>query len=146
MNMHPTINKIIAVIAGVAIGVMLMNAIQTFSPFQPPPGVDYTSGDPPYLQWVRALPDKAWMIVLGSMLAGSLLGGFVTNKITPPANFPPLITGFVILFFGIVRYLAFASPAWMTYAACIGCLAFAWAGGWLSPRVRLKNTFGFENK
>lgn len=135
--MHPTIRAILAILAGVFIGVALMNGIQSFSPFQPPSGVTYTSGDPPYLQWVRSLPDKAWMIILTSMLAGSLFGGFVTNKITPPANFPPLITGFVVLFFGIVKYMAFASPAWVTYVSCVGCIVFGGIGGWLATRIKI---------
>lgn len=135
--MHPTLRAIIAIVAGVIAGVSLMNGIQSFSPYQPPPGVSYTGGETSYLLWVRNLTDSAWMIIIGSMLAGSLVGAFVTNKITPPANFPPLITGFTVLFFGIVQYMAFASPAWVTYVSCIGCIVFAWIGGRLAPLIKI---------
>lgn len=135
--MHPAFRNIIAVVASVTVGVILMNTIQSFSPYQPPPGTNYTKGDLPYLLWVRSLTDSAWMIIIASMFAGSLIGGFLTNKITKPTNFPPLVTGFVILFFGIVRYMAFASPAWATYVSCVGCLAVAWAGGWLAQRIKI---------
>ena len=97
----------------------------------------YISGEPPYLEWVRSLNTSAWTIIIVSMLTGSLIGAFVTNKITPPTNFPPLITGFTILFFAIVRYMAFASPAWATYVSCVGCLLFAWIGGWLATRIKI---------
>ena len=130
--MNASIRNIVAVLAGVTAGVILMNSIESFSPYQPPPGITYTSGEPPYLQWVRDLPTNAWVIILGSMLAASLVGGLVTNIVTPRAVYPPLVTGFVILFFAIVKYMAFASPAWVTYVSCIGCILFGWIGGRLS--------------
>lgn len=133
--MPPIVRIILSIVAGVVAGSLMMNLIQHFSPYQPPPGVTYTQGTLPYLEWVRSLSDRAWMILLASMFAGSLTGGFVTEKFSPPARFPPpLITGFCILFYQIVQYLAFSNPLWVAVSACVGCMAFAWVGAWIKRR------------
>jgi len=131
--MHPLLRKAIAIAVGLFVGCSLMIFIEGFSPYQPPEGVTYVNGGWPYLDWIRNLPTDGWMILLGSLFAGSLVGGFVTHKITPPAFFPvSLLTGFLMLFYTIGKYMGFASPAWMTYASCIGSVAFGWLGGWLA--------------
>lgn len=134
--MHPILRIFLAILAGVFTGSTVINLIQSYSPYQPPPGVTYTSGALPYLEWVRSLPDQAWLIILGSLLSGCLLGGFVTQKFSPKARFPPpLITGFALLFYQIVQYLAFANPLWMTFASCFGSIAFAWIGAWMARLI-----------
>lgn len=133
--MNPLVRAVLGILAGIAAGVVVMNIIQGFSPYQPPQGLDYTSGDKAYSKWVREMPDAAWQYILASLLAGAFVSGFVTNKIAPPNNYPPLIAGFAILFFGIVQYMGFANPAWMAYTSCTGCIFLAWVGGQLA-RVR----------
>lgn len=132
LGIHPVIRALLGILAGVIAGVIVMNTIQGFSPYHPPSGVTYTSGDKAYMEWVRNMPDAAWQYILASLLTGAFLSGFVTNLISPPNNYPPLIAGFVILFFGIVQYMGFANPAWVTYISCIGCFFLAWAGGQLA--------------
>lgn len=131
------IRVVIAIIISVYAGGILMNLILGFAPYQPPPGVTYSSGSQEYIDWIRGLPVRAWQTILGAMIAGSLLAGFLVNKLSPPANFPPsLIAGFCILFYGIVQYLAFYNPEWMTFASCIGCMAFGWLGGRIAGKPR----------
>ena len=130
--MSPFVRAILGILAGIVAGVFVMNGIQTISPYQPPQGVDYTTGDATYLEWVRNMPTAAWTYILVSLLAGAFVSGFVTNKIVFPNNYPPLLSGFIILFFGIVQYMGFANPAWVTYSACAGCIFFAWVGGQLA--------------
>ncbi|MEI6411200.1 MAG: hypothetical protein WCR52_17560 [Bacteroidota bacterium] len=133
----PFIRIVIAVVVAALTGGLLMNLILDFSPFQPPPGVTYSSGSPEYIEWVRSLSVHGWQTILCSMLAGSFLAGFLVNKLSPPANFPPaLIAGFCILFYGIVQYLAFYNPEWMTFAACSGCMVFGLLGGRLAGKPR----------
>ena len=136
--MNPFIRAILGIIAGVIAGVVVMNTIQIFSPYHPPAGVTYSSGGKEYLEWVRNMPDIAWKFILASLLAGAFVSGFVTAKIAPHNPFPPLIAGFTILFFGIVEYMGFANPAWVTYIACIGCFFMAWVGGLLARMKRRK--------
>ena len=133
--MNPFIRTVLAILAGMIAGILVMNVIQGSSPYHPPPGVDYTSGDKAYSQWVRDMPSAAWQYIVASLLAGAFVSGFVTNKIAPPNNYPPLIAGFVILFFGIVQYMGFSNPAWVAYTSCVGCIFLAWVGGQLA-RVR----------
>lgn len=130
--MNPVVRSILGTLIGIVVGVTLMNVIQGLSPYHPPPGVTYTSGDKAYSEWVRSMPDAAWSYILVSLLAGSFVSGFVTNKIAPPTNFPPLVAGFVVLFFGIVQYMGFSNPAWVAYTSCVGCIFLAWAGGRLA--------------
>lgn len=124
---------VVAISAGVAVGIAIFRTVLAFAPFQPPAGVTYWEGSLAYINWVKTLTTNDWYILLATMLGGSFAGGFVTQKLTPPVNFPPpLITGFTILFYGIVQFLAFYNPEWMTFAACFGCLFAAWVGGLLA--------------
>ena len=126
----------LALVAGVATGVLTMMLIQHFLPFQPPTGVDYASGKP-FNAWVGSLPPWAFQVMLGVFLAGALAGGFVTRLIAPdPSAFPlELIVGFILLFYSIVSFQAAPTPPWLTYTACPGCRVFAWLGGWIARRV-----------
>jgi uncharacterized protein YneF (UPF0154 family) len=142
LDLPPIARIILSILAGVIAGVVLINIIDTFSPWQPPPGADYTSGTPPYQQWVQSLPNSAFVLILVSLLAGSILGGFVTGKLSPRAKFPPqLVTGFTILFYVIVKYLAFPNPEWMSYSSVIGSMVFAWVGGWMARGAGLDGRF-----
>jgi len=126
----------LALVAGLAAGVLTMVLIQRFLPFQPPSGVDYASGKP-FNDWVGALPAWAFQVMLGVILAGATVGGFATRLIAPaPAAFPlELIVGFAFLFYSIVSFQAAPTPPWLTYISCPGCMLFAWMGGWVGRRV-----------
>ena len=128
----------LALIAGVAAGVVTMMLIQRFLPFQPPAGVDYASGKP-FNNWVGSLPLWAFQVMLAVFLAGSFIGGLVTRLIFPETlAFPPeLIVGFILLFYSVVSFQAAPTPAWLTYVACPGCMVFAWLGGWIGRRIRV---------
>lgn len=134
--MPPYLRVALALIAGIAAGVLTMVLIQRFLPFQPPSGVDYASGKP-FNAWVGSLPPWAFQVMLGVFLAGALAGGFVTRLIAPgPADFPlELIGGFILLFYSIVSFQAAPTPPWLTYISCPGSMIFAWLGGWLARRA-----------
>jgi hypothetical protein len=127
---------ILALVTGIATGILTMIAIQHFFPFEPPPGVDYASGKP-FNAWVGSLSNHAMVLMLMSFLVASLAGGFITRLIAPaPAPYPlELIVGFVLLFYSIVSFQAAPTPAWMTYISCPGCMLFAWLGGWMARRL-----------
>ncbi|MBU6340627.1 MAG: hypothetical protein KGS48_03955 [Bacteroidetes bacterium] len=120
----------VAVAVGAVLGVTVYRINLAYAPFQPPVGVTYWDGSLAYLEWVRTLSTNNWYTILAGLLAGSFFGGALTQILTAKVNFPPpVITGFCVLFYGIVQFLAFYNPEWMTFAACSGCLAFAWLGG-----------------
>ena len=135
--MPSAVRVALALIAGVAAGVLTIVVIQRFLPFQPPPGVDYASGKP-FNEWVATLPLRAFQLMLVTFLVGSLVGGLVTRLIAPGRSAFPLelIVGFVLLFYSIVSFQAAPTPPWLTYLACPGCMVFAWLGGWLGRRIR----------
>lgn len=127
----------LALVVGIATGIIIMITIQHFYSFQPPPGVDYASGKP-YNAWVASLDDRAYVFMLVSFLAASLAGGLVCRLIAPaPAPFPlELIVGFVLLFYSVVTFQAAPTPPWLTYVSSPGCMIFAWLGGWVGRRLR----------
>lgn len=134
--MSPALRTVLAVIAGVAVGVILIMAGEALSPYQPAAGVDYTNSGP-YSEWLQSLPDRAFGIMLATFLTASFTGGFVTAWLTPPTSFPPAFaTGFILLLYTVATVLAFPNPAWMSYSTCIGCVALALLGGWLAKWIK----------
>ena len=134
--MHPTIRAFLAVFAGVATGIVLINSGQAISPYQPPAGADLNDLTA-YSEWLRNLPDKAFGILLAISLFACFVGGFVTVWIAPPLSFPPsFATGFILLLYNVATLLAFPNPAWMSVSTCVGCVAMALLGGWLARWIK----------
>ncbi|GAB4493386.1 MAG: hypothetical protein OHK0019_17260 [Saprospiraceae bacterium] len=134
--MDPTVRGFLAVFAGIATGVLLINVGQAFSPYQPPAGAGFDNLTA-YTDWLKTLPDTAFGILLAIYLTACLAGGFVTGWIAPPISFPPAFaTGFVLLLYNVATVLAFPNPAWMSVSTCIGCVAMALLGGWLGKKVK----------
>ncbi len=133
--MNDSVRSVVSVVAGFALGLIVVTAGMAFSPHQPPEGVDYYN-TVAYTQWIKGLPVDAFQVVLGVYLLASLTGGFVSGYIIPSrALWVGFCTGFAILFYGIVTFLAFPGPDWLTYTACVGCTALGLGGGWLGKRV-----------
>jgi len=120
----------LALILGIATGVITMTIIQHFFPFAPPEGVDYASGKP-FNAWVGSLSNHALVLMLMSFLVGTFIAGLATRLIAPErAPYPlELIVGFVLLFYTIVSFQAAPTPDWLTYISCPGCMLSAWLGG-----------------
>jgi predicted MFS family arabinose efflux permease len=120
---------LLSVPVGIYVGVFLMNLIQSFSPYQAPQGVDYTSGKP-MIVWMEKMPDKGHAYALLSFVVGCFVAGFVSNYMARNSKYrPALITGFCLLFYAVVSYLAFPNPMWMSVMSCAGCAIFAGIGG-----------------
>jgi hypothetical protein len=121
---------ILGIVIGVLTGVLAIGILDSYSPYQPPPGANYTTGVPLYQKWVQTLPDPAYMLALISLLYAALVGGFIARKLSPPSSYPPeIIAGFAILFYEIVKFLAFPNPAWMSWSGVVGSMLFALLGG-----------------
>lgn len=121
---------------GIAVGFMTMQAVQHFSPYQPPEGITIESGSA-FNEWVGSLSVEAYLYFLGSFFAAGLTGSFVTGWMTRGTRYTvaPLLTGFVLIILAIGVFLAFNHPEWLTYASCIGTMLAAAAGGWLGRRM-----------
>lgn len=134
--MNPTVRAFLAVFAGVAAGIILINSGRALSPYQPAEGVDL-GNLPAYTEWLRNLPDQAFGILLAIYLVACLAGGFATVWIAPPLSFPPsFATGFILLLYNVATVLAFPNPAWMSVGTCVGCVGFALLGGWLAKWMK----------
>jgi hypothetical protein len=126
----------ISIPTGIAIGVFLINLVQSFSPFQPPQGVDYTSGSK-MIAWVGTLPDKAHSYMLLAFVLGSFVAGFVTNFLAKNSKYrPAVITGYCILLYSVVIWQAFPNPMWMSILTCTGIVLFAYLGGLFVKRKK----------
>jgi hypothetical protein len=125
---------------GIAVGVYLINLIQSFSPYQAPAGVDYTSG-PKMNAWVGSLPDKAHAHALMAFIIGSFFAGFVTNYLAKDSKYrPAVITGYCLLLYSVVLWQAFPNPMWMSILTCTGIVLFAYLGGLFVKRKNKNKT------
>lgn len=133
--MPTQIRGILAVLAGILTGVLVIAAVGRLSPYHAPEGVGPENLGA-YNRWVSELPTQAYLYVLASYLSGAFAAGGVTGWIARPTRyyFAPLIAGFILLIVGIGQFLAFSHPEWLTYSACIGFMVFAWLGGRLVRR------------
>jgi uncharacterized membrane protein YwzB len=124
----------ISIPTGIAVGVFLINLVQSFSPYQPPEGVDYTSGSK-MNAWVGSLPDKAHSHMLLAFILGSFVAGFVTNYLAKNSKYrPAIITGYCLLLYSVVLWQAFPNPMWMSALTCVGIVLFSYLGGLLVRR------------
>jgi hypothetical protein len=125
---------------GISAGVYLMSLVQSFSPFQPPAGVDYTSGGP-MIKFMQTMPDKGHAYALLSFVLAGFVGGFVTNFMANKTKYRPApITGFCLLFYAVVSYLAFPNPMWMSILSCAGIAVFAGIGGMFVKHKKINNS------
>lgn len=136
IEVPPVLVAIGSVLAGVLIGGLVVAAVQALSPYKPPTDLSIYDTQK-FSEWTASLPTAAYLYVLVSYLAGTLVGGFLTgylNRRTPYKV--SWLTGFILIVFAVGNFLAYTHPAWLTYSSCIGMMVMAIVGGWLGGRKR----------
>jgi MFS family permease len=127
--MNPKLRIILAVLAGLVVGSILIALVQLFSPYQPPADLDMNDKTK-LAEWVKTLPLSAFFIVLLSYFLGSVAGGWLTNLIAAPAKYrPALVTGFGLFVAGVMNLLAIPHPTWFAIVSSLIYFIGAWAGG-----------------
>jgi hypothetical protein len=127
--MPPELRAILSIFVGIIAGFFTVSGLETLSPWQPPAGVDPTSGIP-YGRWVESLPTAAHQMYLGFFLISGLVGGFITQLIARGTRYYlAWVTGFILIVLSVGKFMAYNHPEWLTYAICIGYMVAAWAGG-----------------
>jgi len=135
LTMNSKIRTILAVVAGLIAGSVVIALVQLFSPYQPPPDLDMNDRAK-FGEWVNSLPLSALFIVLLAYFLGSVAGGWLTNLIAMPTKYrPALVTGFGLFMAGLMNLLAIPHPFWFAIVSSLIYFVGAWAGGRLTRKT-----------
>lgn len=127
--MNPKLRIILAVVAGLVFGFVVIFLIELFSPYQPPADLDIND-KAKFGEWVKTLPLSAFFILLLAYFLGSVAGGWLTNLIALPTKYrPALVTGFGLFVFGVMNLLMIPHPTWFAIVSSLVYFIGAWAGG-----------------
>ncbi len=127
---------VLGVIAGFVAAFVCVQGAEMFVhhlyPF--PPGADMH--DMPTIKaFVATLPVKAFVLVLGGWLVGTLLGTFLAAKIAR-SRVPGYVLGAILLCLGIVNSIIIPQPPWFTAASIVVYIAGTLAGIALAKPVQ----------
>jgi hypothetical protein len=130
--MSNSLRAILAVLAGVFAGGIVIASIQSLSPYRPPEEITPQNAAA-FIEWVRTLPTEAYVYVLVSYLVGAFVAGVTTGWIALPTGYKVAwFAGLILLIFGIANFLAYPHPEWLSYTSCIGFVVFAALGGYVA--------------
>lgn len=134
------IRLIAAVIVGTFVGSLIIYAFQALGQvvFQPP--FEYDPANPEIFRKLDSAGRNAVLVpILVSYVAGALVAGILAGVISRGTNVTAsVITGLVLLLFGLVNLINFYHPLWFWIASLLTWPAMALAGGLLSSRVKRK--------
>lgn len=132
--MNPKLRTIVAVVAGILAGAVVIFAVELFSPHQPPADLDLNDKEK-LGEWVKALPLSAYFILLLAYFLGSVTGGWVTNSIAGPLRYrPAMLTGFGLFVAGLMNLIAIPHPLWFAAVSSLMYFVGAWIGGRLATK------------
>lgn len=126
--------KIIGVIAGLAVGVIVIYAVETLGHqlYPMPPGVDMENPEA-MGAWIETLPAGAFAIILGAFIGGGFAGGAVATLIARDRPVPALIVGGLLTVAGIANVAMIPHPLWFTIVSVLVYLPAAWLGARVVP-------------
>ena len=133
--MNPTVRVVLAVLAGLAVGWIVITCIEllnAFVLFPLPPGTDFTN--PEALKAaMKDMPVGAFAVVLVAWLLGTLVGAWVAAKIARSVR-PAWVVGAIFLVLTVVNLMSIPHPIWMWVGALLLLLPAAMLGArWGSP-------------
>jgi hypothetical protein len=120
----------LAIIGGIVAGVISIGIIQYIGHAVCPVGADFDSTNIEQVAMkMDQIPLGAKLFVLLAWAIGSLVGGFTaTNIAQKNALIAAMITGAVLLFFGILNMIMLPHPFWFWIAAIVVFMPLAWLG------------------
>jgi len=126
--------KILPVVAGVIAGGITVFIVESIGHliWPPPEGIDIT--DPEGLaQLMDVIPIGALVFVVIAWIAGAIAGGFVAGKMAKdPSYLPGIITGAVLMVFGVMTMVSVPHPIWMWIFGIVAPVPSAWYGSKLA--------------
>jgi len=123
------LRRVLAVSAGVIGGSAVIWLLEMFGymMFPGPEGMD--TADPEAMrQLMKEVPVAAFVVILLAYAAGSFAGGWIALAIGEKMK-DAMITGVVLLGFGIVNLMLVPHPLWFTLISVLLYLPFAYLGG-----------------
>jgi hypothetical protein len=133
--------KIIAVLAGILAGFILIGLVEALGQYLFPEPAELLSTDPSFpkaTEWITAIPVEQMLMVLLAYVIGSFGAGFITTSISPGKSLA-LITGFILLISGTINVLLIPHPLWFTIISISLYIPFAYGGGIISIRMFKKS-------
>jgi hypothetical protein len=131
--MNPVLRSILAVIAGIIVGNILIFGVQMLSVFfyPTPPGLDPTDTEA-MKEWIASLPPGALLFVLAAYAVGTFGGAWLAARLAGRA--PVLHALFIAVFFfsaSVVNLSKYqpAHPTWFVIANLGLFVPVAWLGG-----------------
>lgn len=124
------LRHLFATLAGILAGGLCVALVQTISNFmyQPPAQLDTTKFDQ-LAAWIEKLPLPAFLIVLASWAAGSLIGTYVARRLGPKVSLiPALATWSFFLVATVSTLFAIPHPTWMWPAGLLIWFLFGIVG------------------
>ncbi|HAE14452.1 MAG: hypothetical protein H6548_05015 [Chitinophagales bacterium] len=133
--MKPTWRRLLAVLAGVITGGIVIFLMETIghTVIPPPDHVDLSDIDS-MNAYMQEAPVAVLLFVVLGWLLGCLMGGWVAARIFKESLLASFICGTVLLVFSIINMTSFYHPVWVWIAALAGMVPAAWYGGRLGIR------------
>ena len=127
--MNPRFKAVLAVVAGLVTGSLLILVLELLSSERPPDGIDITD-KVAMKAWIDTLPMKAFVILLLVYFLGAIAAGYVANVVARSTKYrPALIAGAGLLVSGIMNLIDIPHPMWFAVVSSLLFLAGAWVGG-----------------
>jgi MFS family permease len=126
--------SILAVLAGVIVGGVLIAAVEAVSSvvYPLPPGVDHHDYES-LRQHVEQLPLGAFLFVLAAWAIGTFAGAWVAASLATRARFVHgLVVGAFFLLAGVLNMLMIPHPAWMWAGALLVFVVCSYLGARLA--------------
>lgn len=133
--MNPLVRKILALVAGVVIGGLVVGGAESLGHYIYPPPPDFNVKDPEDLKrLIDLIPIQAKLIVVVAWFLGALAGAWVTIRIGREAVLAWGIGG-IFAGLSIMTVMSIPHPLWMTACAIILPFVAAWLAIRMSARA-----------
>ncbi len=132
--MRPVFRSILAVVAGIVTGGLLISGVEMISNMVYPLPADADPSDMEAMAaHIATLPSGAFLFVLAAWAVGTLCGAWVAAKIAGRSFIVHgAVIGTVFLLLGVANMLMFPHPIWVWIAGIAIFIGCGYAGGRLA--------------
>ncbi len=113
--------RVLAVLAGLVVGILVIFLSQAIEMLIFPPPVNFDPNDPIQLKELmeKAPPTSLALVLIGYFL-GAFVGGLIATVVVKGQSWvPALIVGAVLTVLGLINLLAIPHPIWFTMSGLI---------------------------
>lgn len=119
--MNPTLKKVLAIIAGLTVGMIVIGLVEGLGHliFPPPEGLDMTNMDV-VAEYLQTAPIGSILWVALAWIVGSFVGGVVATMIGKEfGRMPAYVVGGVLTISGILNLVMIPHPVWFWLAILV---------------------------